>query len=59
MQFPKRMGQMAVDAIAKFVKTGAKPSGVVNPGTVLITGTPVAGIASHNSAWGLKNCWGG
>jgi fructose transport system substrate-binding protein len=58
MQFPKRMGQMAVDAIVKFVKTGAKPSGVINPGTVLITDHPVAGMASHTSAWGLKNCWG-
>jgi fructose transport system substrate-binding protein len=58
MQFPTRMGQMAVDAIVKFVKTGAKPSGVINPGTVLITDHPVAGMASHTSAWGLKNCWG-
>jgi fructose transport system substrate-binding protein len=58
MQFPKRMGRMAVDAIVKFVETGAKPSGVINPGTVLITDHRVAGMASHTSAWGLKNCWG-
>jgi fructose transport system substrate-binding protein len=58
MQFPKRMGQMAVGAIVKFVKTGTKPSGVINPGTVLITDQPVTGIPSQSSAWGLKNCWG-
>lgn len=58
MQFPDRMGQMAVDAIITAVKGGPKPQGVNNSGTVLITDHPVAGIASKDSAWGLKNCWG-
>jgi fructose transport system substrate-binding protein len=58
MQFPKRMGKLAVDAIVKFVKTRAKPAGIINPGTVLITDQPAAGVPSQTSAWGLKNCWG-
>lgn len=58
MQFPTKMGQLAVDAIAKFAADGTKPSGITNSGTTLITDKPVAGIESQTSAWGLDNCWG-
>ncbi|MDR3496894.1 MAG: substrate-binding domain-containing protein [Ancalomicrobiaceae bacterium] len=58
MQFPSNMGRLAVDAIDKAVKTGEKPSGINNSGTVLITDQPVAGIESKDSKWGLANCWG-
>ncbi|QKJ85062.1 fructose transport system substrate-binding protein [Paramixta manurensis] len=58
MQFPDRMGKMAVEAIITAVNGGAKPHGVNNSGTVLITDHPVKGLASKDSAWGLKNCWG-
>ncbi len=58
MQFPANMGKLAVDAIITAVSGGAKPQGVNNSGTVLITDHPVAGIASRDTAWGLKNCWG-
>ena len=58
MQFPANMGQLAVDAIVTAVKGGAKPSGVNNSGTVLITDKPVDGIESKDSKWGLANCWG-
>lgn len=58
MQFPANMGNLAVDAIVEAVKTGKKPSGINNSGTVLITDTPVEGIESKDSAWGLANCWG-
>ena len=58
MQFPSKMGQMAVDAVTAAVKGGAKPSGVNNSGTILITDQPVAGIDSKDSKWGLENCWG-
>ena len=58
MQFPSRMGQMAVDAITTAVNGGAKPTGVNNSGTVLITDQPVDGIEFQDSKWGLENCWG-
>ena len=58
MQFPERMGQLAVNAIITSVNGGAKPEGVNNSGTVLITDHPVAGLDSKDSAWGLKHCWG-
>ena len=43
MQFPTRMGEMAVEAVIKAVNDGVKPSGFHNTGTVLITDHPVAG----------------
>lgn len=59
MQFPSKMGQMAVEAIAAYVKDGTKPKpGLTDSGTVLITDKPVAGLSSQTSAWGLNNCWG-
>ena len=58
MQFPSRMGELAVEAIIDFVETGEKPSGVIDSGTTLITDDPVEGVESEDSAWGLENCWG-
>jgi fructose transport system substrate-binding protein len=58
MQYPSRMGTMAVDAIAAFVQDGTKPSGVVDSGTTLITDKPINGLPSKTSTWGLDHCWG-
>jgi len=58
MQFPIRMGEMAVDAVIKAVDDGVKPSGFHNTGTVLITDHPAAGVESQDSKWGLAHCWG-
>jgi fructose transport system substrate-binding protein len=58
MQYPSKMGTMAVDAIAKFVQHRTKPSGVVDSGTTLITDKPITGLPSKTSAWGLDHCWG-
>jgi fructose transport system substrate-binding protein len=58
MQFPSNMGELAVDAVFEAVNGGTQPSGVNNSGTVLITDSPVEGIESQDSAWGLENCWG-
>lgn len=58
MQFPKVMAEDGVKAIVNFVKTGTKPTGVVNTGATLITDKPIAGIDSKDSTWGLANCWG-
>src|SRR6202045_471392 len=58
MQFPIRMGEMAVEAVIRAVDDGVKPNGFHNTGTVLITDHPVAGVDSKDSKWGLENCWG-
>jgi fructose transport system substrate-binding protein len=59
MQFPSKMGEMAVAAIAAYVKDGTKPaSGLTDSGAVLITDKPAAGLDSQDSTWGLDKCWG-
>lgn len=59
MQFPSKMGELAVDAIAAYLKDGTKPpSGLTDSGSVLITDDPADGIESQDSSWGLENCWG-
>jgi fructose transport system substrate-binding protein len=58
MQFPYKMATLGIDAVAEYAKTGKKPSGFINTGSELITDKPVAGLDSHDTAWGLKNCWG-
>jgi fructose transport system substrate-binding protein len=60
MQFPKKMGKMADEAIKKFLKTGKKPAGgLTDSGSALITDHPAKGGPSHGSDWGAKHCWGG
>lgn len=59
MQFPDKMGSMAVNAISTYLTNGTKPATVLNDsGTTLITDKPAAGIASQDSTWGLTHCWG-
>jgi fructose transport system substrate-binding protein len=58
MQFPTKMAQMGVDAGVEFAKSGKKPSGFINTGTELVTGTPLPGVASKDVTWGQQNCWG-
>jgi fructose transport system substrate-binding protein len=59
MQFPLLMAEMGVEAIA----TGELPPNsegldFVDTGAVLITDSPVEGIESEDTEWGLENCWG-
>ncbi|MBA2951375.1 substrate-binding domain-containing protein [Streptomyces himalayensis] len=58
MQFPVRMADDGVAAVAEFAKSGKKPSGFTDTGTALITDKPVKGLKSQNTAWGLDRCWG-
>jgi fructose transport system substrate-binding protein len=63
MQFPLKMAQMGIDAIAAYVKDGTKPVATagkdfVDTGTELITDDPQAGVASKDTTWGKQNCWG-
>ncbi|BCJ52578.1 sugar ABC transporter [Actinoplanes sp. NBRC 14428] len=63
MQFPLKMAQLGVEAIAKFAKDGEKPGATagkdfVDTGAQLITDEPQAGVEAKDSAWGKQNCWG-
>ncbi|WP_433300274.1 sugar ABC transporter substrate-binding protein [Actinoplanes sp. CA-030573] len=63
MQFPIKMAQMGVDAIAKFAKDGTKPQPTpgkdfYDTGVQLITDDPQAGVEAKDSTWGKQNCWG-
>jgi fructose transport system substrate-binding protein len=62
-QYPLKMASMGVEAIAKFAKTGSKPStspglDFFNTGVTLITNKPAAGVPSKDTAFGKANCWG-
>jgi fructose transport system substrate-binding protein len=62
-QYPLKMAQMGVDAIAEFAKSGKKPEPTagktfVDTGVTLITDKPVDGVDSKDTAFGLENCWG-
>ncbi|MEV6299061.1 sugar ABC transporter substrate-binding protein [Actinoplanes sp. NPDC051861] len=63
MQFPIKMAQMGVEAIAQYAKDGTLPQNTagksfVDTGVELITDEPQAGVEAKDSAWGKQNCWG-
>jgi fructose transport system substrate-binding protein len=63
MQFPLKMAELGVEAIAKFAKDGTKPEATagkdfVDTGVQLITDDPQTGVDAKDSAWGKQNCWG-
>jgi fructose transport system substrate-binding protein len=58
VQFPAKMAQMGVQAAVEFAKSGKKPSGFINTGAVLVTGTPVPGVDAKDLTWAQQNCWG-
>src|SRR4051812_6317268 len=62
-QYPLKMAQLGVEAIAKFAATGEKPA--VTPGldfydtgVALVTDKPVDGVKSITSAEAEAICWG-
>ena len=57
-QYPLKMASQGVAAVAKFAKTGTKPSGYINTGVNLITPKPATGVKSQGVSFGLANCWG-
>lgn len=57
-QYPLKMASLGVSAVVNYAKTGKKAHGYTDTGVNLITGKPVAGVASKGIAFGLKNCWG-
>jgi fructose transport system substrate-binding protein len=58
MQFPKKMVVDGINAVVEYAKTGKKPSGFVDTGSVLITDKPLGDLPSKDTKWGLDNCWG-
>jgi fructose transport system substrate-binding protein len=63
MQFPLKMAELGVEAIAKYAKDGTKPQATagkdfVDTGVQLITDDPQTGVDAKDSAWGKQNCWG-
>jgi fructose transport system substrate-binding protein len=63
MQFPLKMAQMGIDAIAAYAKNGTRPQDTpgknfVDTGAQLITNDPQTGVSSKDATWGKQNCWG-
>jgi fructose transport system substrate-binding protein len=57
-QYPLKMAALGVEKGAAAARGGAKPSGYVDTGVTLITGTPMPGVDSKDAAYGEQNCWG-
>jgi fructose transport system substrate-binding protein len=58
MQFPRKMAEQGVNAAVEYARTGKKPNGFIDTGSVVITDRPMPGVPSQNTDWGLQNCWG-
>jgi fructose transport system substrate-binding protein len=58
MQFPKKMAEESVTAAVEYARSGIKPAGFVDTGSVVITDNPVQGVPAQTTEWGLRNCWG-
>ena len=62
-QYPLKMAQQGVEAVAAFAKDGTKPAttqgkAFTDTGVTLITDQPQSGVESEDSAFGKENCWG-
>jgi fructose transport system substrate-binding protein len=62
-QYPLKMAEMGVQAVADFAESEKKPEPTpgkefTDTGVTLITDEPVDGVESEDSAFGLDNCWG-
>ena len=62
-QYPLKMAQEGVAAIAKFAKDGVKPANppgkaFTDTGVNLITDQPQSGVPSKDTTFGAANCWG-
>jgi fructose transport system substrate-binding protein len=62
-QYPLDMASLGVEAVVEFAKSGEKPEpspgkDFLNTGVTLITGDPVEGVESKDTAFGLEKCWG-
>lgn len=58
-QYPENMAREGVRAIVEVTAGGPAPTGWLDTGVQLVTGTPVDGIPSRDVEFGIRNCWGG
>jgi fructose transport system substrate-binding protein len=62
-QYPLKMADLGVQAIAAYAKDGTKPTtstglDFFNTGVTLITKDPATGVESKDTTFGLANAWG-
>jgi len=62
-QYPLKMAQQGVEAVAAFAKDGTKPQATegknfVDTGVTLITDQAQSGVESKDTTFGAQNCWG-
>ncbi|MEV4174082.1 sugar ABC transporter substrate-binding protein [Nonomuraea sp. NPDC049709] len=57
-QYPLKMAEDGVKAVATFAKGGQKASGYTDTGVTLITDKAVSGVEAKDTTFGLANCWG-
>ncbi|MCK2219047.1 sugar ABC transporter substrate-binding protein [Actinomadura sp. ATCC 31491] len=57
-QYPLKMAEDGVKAVAEFARTGKKATGYTDTGVTLITDRAVPGVEAKDTAFGLANCWG-
>lgn len=62
-QYPLKMAQDGVAAVAAFARDGAKPQATAgkdftDTGVTLVTDQPQAGVESKDTGFGSANCWG-
>lgn len=62
-QYPLKMAQQGVEALAAFANDGTKPEATagkdfVDTGVTLITDQPQSGVDSQDTTFGTENCWG-
>jgi len=62
-QYPLKMAQEGVEAVAAYAEDGTKPEATAgktftDTGVTLITDQPQTGVPSENTEFGRTNCWG-
>jgi fructose transport system substrate-binding protein len=62
-QYPLKMAELGTQAVVDFAKDDKKPEPTsgkdfIDTGVTLITDSPVDGVESKDTAFGLDNCWG-
>ena len=57
-QYPENMAREGVEALAEAARGREEPPPFRNTGVELIAGDSVPGVASRNTAFGVRNCWG-
>lgn len=57
-QYPENMAREGVRAITAFVRDGTRPSGYLDTGVELVTGSEAPEVPSRNIEFGIRNCWG-